>query len=68
MRAGNFALARFNSIGGLDPTFGTNGLVDVDFFGGADDARVVAIRRTGASSLPVRQSTARHRTRAGTGS
>jgi len=43
--AGNtvFALARYNPNGGLDPTFGTGGLVTTDF-GSTDQALAVALQ------------------------
>jgi uncharacterized delta-60 repeat protein len=46
--AGNtvFALARYNPNGGLDPTFGTGGLVTTDF-GSTDQALAVALQTDG---------------------
>jgi len=46
--AGNtvFALARYNAIGGLDPAFGTGGLVTTDF-GSTDQAFAVALQGDG---------------------
>ena len=46
--AGNtvFALARYNANGGLDPTFGTGGLVTTDF-GSTDQAFAVALQGDG---------------------
>ena len=46
--AGNtvFALARYNPAGGLDPTFGTGGLVTTDF-GSTDQAFAVALQGDG---------------------
>ena len=46
--AGNtvFALARYNPNGGLDPTFGTGGLVTTDF-GSTDQALAVALQADG---------------------
>jgi uncharacterized delta-60 repeat protein len=43
----DFALARFNTNGTLDTTFGTNGIVTTDFAGNADLARRVAIQSDG---------------------
>src|SRR5262249_51144189 len=42
----DFALARLNSDGTLDPTFGTGGKVTTDF-GGAEEAATVAVQRDG---------------------
>ncbi|MFD8975614.1 calcium-binding protein [Streptomyces sp. NPDC059593] len=41
---GGFALARYLPGGGLDPAFGTGGLVTSDFGGGAHSANAVAIQ------------------------
>jgi uncharacterized delta-60 repeat protein len=43
----DFALARYNPDGTLDPTFGTGGEVTTDFFGGFDEAWAVAIQGEG---------------------
>jgi uncharacterized delta-60 repeat protein len=43
----DFAIARFDPSGALDPTFGTNGLVQVDFFGDLDIANAVALQLDG---------------------
>jgi TonB family protein len=43
----DFALARFNSDGTLDTTFGQGGKVVTDFFGGKDEALAVAIQSDG---------------------
>ena len=43
----DFALARFNSNGSLDSSFGTGGKVITDFFGGNDTALAVAIQQDG---------------------
>lgn len=43
----DFALARFNSDGSLDASFGTGGLVTTDFNGAYDSARSVAIQPDG---------------------
>lgn len=48
--AGNgndFALARLNSNGGLDTSFGTNGKTTHDFAGGDDDVEMMVIQPTG---------------------
>ena len=45
--AQDFALARYNPDGSLDPTFGAGGKVTTEFFGGDDVARDVAIRPDG---------------------
>lgn len=47
----DFAIVRYNPDGTLDATFGTNGMSAVDFFGGVDVARAVAI--TGDGGLLV---------------
>lgn len=47
LASGDFAIARFETAGALDTVFGDTGLVAVDFFGGADDARAVAIQPDG---------------------
>ena len=44
---GNFALARYNSDGTPDTTFGSGGTVTTDFSGGADKAYAVAIQPDG---------------------
>ena len=41
----DFALARYNSDGSLDSTFGTGGKVNTDLFGLNEDARAVVIQR-----------------------
>lgn len=43
----DFALARFNSDGGLDTSFGTDGKVVTDLFGGLDSAAGVALQPDG---------------------
>ena len=43
----NFALARYNSDGTLDTTFGNGGTVNTDFFGREDDAFSVLIQPDG---------------------
>jgi uncharacterized delta-60 repeat protein len=43
----DFALARYNPDGTLDPTFGTGGKVTTDFFGDWDDANALAIQGDG---------------------
>jgi uncharacterized delta-60 repeat protein len=43
----DFALARYNPDGSLDPTFGTGGQVTTDFSGGNDQAFGVAIQSDG---------------------
>jgi uncharacterized delta-60 repeat protein len=43
----NFALARFQSDGGLDSSFGTNGKVTTSFFGYHDGIRAIAVRPDG---------------------
>jgi uncharacterized delta-60 repeat protein len=43
----DFALARYNRDGSLDTSFGDGGKVTTDFFGGADQARAVAIQPGG---------------------
>lgn len=45
--AEDFALARFNSDGSPDVTFGTGGLVSTDFGFGADEAFAVALQKDG---------------------
>src|SRR5437870_4774898 len=42
-----FGLARFDSDGTLDPTFGTAGVVSTDFAGGDDDARALTLQADG---------------------
>ncbi len=37
----NFALIRYNADGSLDTTFGTNGVVETDFYGGQDDINAI---------------------------
>ncbi|GAA2796610.1 calcium-binding protein [Kitasatospora sp. CM 4170] len=44
---GDFALARYNTDGSPDPTFGTGGKVTTDFNGGDDGARAVALQSDG---------------------
>jgi uncharacterized delta-60 repeat protein len=43
----DFAVARFNANGELDPTFGAGGKVTIDFFGGDDQAYALAIQPDG---------------------
>src|SRR5262245_18230172 len=43
----DFALARYNCDGSLDPKFGTQGIVTTDFFGGNDRATGVAVQPDG---------------------
>src|SRR5262245_60212522 len=43
----DFAVARYNVDGSLDPTFGDGGKVITDFFGNRDVARAVAIQADG---------------------
>ncbi len=43
----DFALARYNSNGNLDPTFGNGGKVITDFLGGGDVANALAIQPDG---------------------
>jgi uncharacterized delta-60 repeat protein len=43
----DFALARYNSDGSLDPTFGLGGKVTTDFFGFADPALAVVLQPDG---------------------
>ena len=43
----DFALARYNSDGSLDPSFGSGGKVTTNFFGSFDVARAVAIQPDG---------------------
>jgi uncharacterized delta-60 repeat protein len=45
--SGEFALARFNSNGRLDPTFGSGGQVVTDLFSSEDQANAVAIQPNG---------------------
>lgn len=45
--AQDLALARYNSDGTLDTSFGTNGKVTTDFFGGNDNAASMAIQSNG---------------------
>lgn len=45
--AGNFALARYNTNGGLDFSFGSSGKVSTDFFGTTDIARAIALQQDG---------------------
>jgi uncharacterized delta-60 repeat protein len=42
-----FILARYNTDGSLDTTFGTNGMVATDFFGSNDEAHALAIDSQG---------------------
>ena len=44
---GDFALARYNSDGSLDSSFGTGGLVTTDFGGTSDDANSVVLQPDG---------------------
>lgn len=43
----DFALARYNSDGSLDPSFGVNGKVTTDFFGFSDTASALIIQSDG---------------------
>lgn len=43
----NFGLARCNSNGTLDSSFGTNGIVTTDFYGGKDNPRSIAVQSDG---------------------
>jgi len=43
----DFALARYQTNGSLDPSFGTGGRVVTDLGGGTDDAEAMAIQRDG---------------------
>jgi len=43
----DFALARYNSDGSLDTSFGVNGRVTTDFLGGADSANAIAVLSVG---------------------
>jgi uncharacterized delta-60 repeat protein len=43
----DFALARYNPNGALDPSFGTGGKVTTDFTGGDDDARGLGVQADG---------------------
>ncbi len=43
----DFALARYNMDGTLDPTFGQGGMVSTDFLGEEDTARAVAVQTDG---------------------
>jgi uncharacterized delta-60 repeat protein len=43
----DFALARYDANGDLDPTFGTGGIVRTDFAGGFDSANALAIQPDG---------------------
>jgi uncharacterized delta-60 repeat protein len=43
----DFALARYNTDGSLDPTFGSGGQVVTDFFGGADLATAIVLQPNG---------------------
>lgn len=45
--ASDFAIARYNPDGSLDPTFGSGGKVTTDFFGGHDLAVAVALQSDG---------------------
>jgi len=45
--AGDFALARFNPDGSLDPSFGTGGEVTTDFSGGSEVANGMALQADG---------------------
>lgn len=42
-----FAIARYDTNGSLDATFGSGGKVTTDFFGGDDSARAVALQQDG---------------------
>ncbi|MEW6357667.1 MAG: choice-of-anchor D domain-containing protein [Planctomycetota bacterium] len=43
----NFALARYNTDGSLDTTFGVNGIVTTDFAGGSDISYALAVQSDG---------------------
>ena len=43
----NFAVARYNVDGTLDPTFGNDGTLTIDFFGFTDIAESVAVQPDG---------------------
>ncbi|MGH9826953.1 MAG: delta-60 repeat domain-containing protein, partial [Blastocatellia bacterium] len=43
----DFALARYNSDGSLDPSFGSGGKVTTDFFGGVDESFAIALQSDG---------------------
>jgi len=43
----DFALARYNPDGSLDPTFGTDGIVTTDFSGDSDSANDLALQADG---------------------
>ncbi|WP_374682213.1 DUF4347 domain-containing protein, partial [Accumulibacter sp.] len=43
----NFGLARFNSNGSLDTSFGTSGFINTDFAGGTDVAHSIALQADG---------------------
>lgn len=43
----DFALARYNSDGSLDPSFGSGGMVTTDFFSSTDGARALVRQRDG---------------------
>jgi uncharacterized delta-60 repeat protein len=43
----NFALARYDSNGNLDPTFGAGGKVTTDFFGSTDQANAIVLQPDG---------------------
>lgn len=43
----DFALARYNTDGSLDASFGSGGKVTTDFFGGFDQAQAIAIQSDG---------------------
>jgi uncharacterized delta-60 repeat protein len=45
--ASDFALARYNSDGSLDASFGSGGKVTTDFFGGVDSGRALVIQPDG---------------------
>ncbi|MEI8201701.1 MAG: T9SS type A sorting domain-containing protein [Bacteroidota bacterium] len=47
LATGDFSVVRLNSNGGLDNTFGTNGVVTTDFNGLNDEARAVIIQGNG---------------------
>ncbi|MDQ3748191.1 MAG: delta-60 repeat domain-containing protein [Acidobacteriota bacterium] len=47
LNGSNFALARLNSNGSLDSTFGNGGKVTTDFFGFSDSARAIIIQPDG---------------------
>ncbi len=49
--SGDFGLVRYNADGSLDQTFGLNGFVTTDFFGGSDSARAIGLQLDGRIAL-----------------